>query len=100
LVEYILSVGSIPILNHIPCNESRTQVAVNALIDTVRAKYGIKGADFDLCTSLAGDGVNVNTDEMWWENYSTTYNVYHHPNVKGSTAMLAQALKDIPEIFG
>lgn len=100
LVEYILSVGSIPILNHIPCNESGTQVAVNALIDTVRAKYGIKGADFDLCTSLAGDGVSVNTEEMWWENYSSTLNVYHHPNVKGSTAMLAQALKDIPEIFG
>lgn len=100
LIEYIISVGSIPILNHIPCNESGTQVAVNALIDTVREKYGIKGADFDLCTSLAGDGVSVNTEEMWWENYSSTNNVYHHPNVKGSTAMLAQALKDIPEIFG
>lgn len=100
LVEYIISVGSIPILNHIPCNESGTQVSVNALIDLIRVKYGIKGADFDLCTSLAGDGVNVNTDEMWWENYSSTSNIYHHPNVKGSTAMFAQALKDIPEIFG
>lgn len=100
LIEYIISVGSIPILNHIPCNESGTQVGVNALIDLIRAKYGIKGADFDLCTSLAGDGKSVNTEEMWWENYSSTNNVYHHPNVKGSTAMLAQALKDIPEIFG
>ena len=99
LVEYIKSQGATPILNHIPCNESGTQVSVNAIIDAVRAKYKIKGADFDLCTSLNGDGKQVNTDTMFWENYSSTNNIYHHPNEKGGATMFAKLMQDVPEIF-
>ena len=99
LVEYIQSLGSTAILNHIPCNESGTQVAVNAVIDQVRARYGIKGVDFDKATSLAEDGVTVDTDKMWWENISESQNIYHHPNVLGSAAMYALARIDCPELF-
>lgn len=99
LVEYIQSLGSTAILNHIPCNESGTQVAVNAVIDQVRARYGIKGVDFDKATSLAEDGVTVDTDKMWWENISESQNIYHHPNVLGSAAMYARARIDCPELF-
>lgn len=99
LVEYIQSLGSTAIINHIPCNESGTQVAVNAVIDQVRARYGIKGVDFDKATSLAEDGVTVDTDKMWWENISESQNIYHHPNVLGSAAMYARARIDCPELF-
>ena len=99
LVEYIQSQGATPILNHIPCNESGTQVSVNAMIDEIRAKYGIKGADFDLCTSINGDGVRVNENLMFWENYSSSNNIYHHPNEKGGATMYCQLRQDVPEIF-
>src|SRR3546814_1832044 len=46
LVEYIQSQGAIPILNNIPCNESGTQIPINAVIEKVRQKYGINGCKF------------------------------------------------------
>ena len=96
LVEYIKSCGAIPLLNHVPCRNAGDQVAKNAMIDTVRARYNIKGCDFDKCTSLAGDGVNYDPDKMWHDNGGT----WHHPNVAGSLAMFAQTLIDVPEIYG
>ncbi|MDP9954702.1 hypothetical protein J2X97_000339 [Epilithonimonas hungarica] len=100
LVEYIFSCGSIPILNNIPCNESGTQVAVNALINSVRNKYGIKGCRFDIPTSISYDGVDVNTDTMYWEDISPSVQVYHHPNPIGAKLMYLRTLIDIPEIYG
>ena len=100
LVEYIISQGAVPVLNHIPCNESGTQVSVNATIDQVRAKYGIHGVDFDLATSVGLDGLSVDTSKMWWEDYSEpTGSIYHHPNVNGSRAMFEQIKLDMPELF-
>lgn len=99
LVEYIIGQGSKPILNNIPCNESGTQISVNSVIETVRAKYNIKGCKFDLATSVNMDGQAVDTTKMWWENYSSSNNIYHHPNVKGSKAMFARLKIDVPEIF-
>ena len=96
LVEYIKSCGAIPLLNHVPCRNAGDQVAKNTMIDTVRARYNIKGCDFDKCTSLAGDGVNYDPDKMWHDNGGT----WHHPNVAGSLAMFAQTLIDVPEIYG
>jgi hypothetical protein len=100
LVEYIRSQGAIPILNNIPCNESGTQVAVNQIIHQVRQKYGINGCRFDLATSLAGDGKEVDKTTMYWENYTNGWGeIYHHPNEKGSRKMFERTLIDLPEIY-
>jgi hypothetical protein len=98
LIEYIQASGSIPILNNIPCNESGTQVKENALIEKVRNKYHIKGCRFDLATSLAHDGMQVDTSAMYFEDYNWG-KIYHHPNVKGSLLMFTRTLVDIPEIY-
>ena len=98
LVEYILAQGSIPILNNIPSNESNSQVEVNAQIDKIRRKYGIKGVRFDLPTSLAHDGKEVDESTMWVEEYG--FGSYrHHPNEKGARLMYLQTLVDVPEIY-
>ncbi|SFC66563.1 GDSL-like Lipase/Acylhydrolase family protein [Parapedobacter composti] len=98
LVEYILSQGSIPILNNIPANESGTQVAVNAVIEKIRQKYGIKGCRFDLATSVDYDGKEVDKSTMYLEDYDWGQ-IYHHPNVKGSRLMYLRTLIDVPEIY-
>ncbi len=98
LVEYILSQGSIPILNNIPCNESGTQIPVNTMIEKVRQKYGIKGCRFDLATSLGQDGREVDEATMYFEDYDWG-KIYHHPKVKGSLQMYTRTLIDIPEIY-
>ncbi|MGV8139636.1 MAG: SGNH/GDSL hydrolase family protein [Mangrovibacterium sp.] len=101
LVEYILSQGSVPILNNIPCNESGTQTEINLMIEKIRQKYHINGCKFDLATSLSHDGKEVDKSTMWYEDYSSTYgwHIYHHPNVKGSLLMFTRTLIDIPEIY-
>jgi hypothetical protein len=98
LVEYIIAQGSIPILNNIPSNESNSQVEVNAMIEKIRQKYGLKGARFDIPTSLAHDGKEVDESTMWVEEYP--FGSYrHHPNVKGARLMYLQTLIDVPEIY-
>ena len=98
LVEYILSQGSVPILNNIPSNEHNSQVAVNAQIEKIRQKYGLKGARFDIPTSLGHDGKEVDESTMWVEEYG--FGSYrHHPNVKGAKLMYLQTLVDVPEIY-
>lgn len=101
LVEYILSQGSVPILNNVPCNESGTQTEINLLIEKVRQKYNINGCKFDLATSLNHDGKEVDKSTMWYEDYSSTYgwHIYHHPNAKGSLRMFTRTWIDIPEIY-
>ncbi|MDD7455996.1 MAG: Ig-like domain-containing protein [Bacteroidales bacterium] len=101
VVRYIKSQGAIPILNNIPCNESGTQIENNALIEKVRSKLGIKGCRFDLATSLAGDGKEVDKSMMFWEDYSGSYGwqIYHHPNGKGGKMMYERTLIDVPEIY-
>jgi hypothetical protein len=101
LVEYIKSQGSIPILNNVPCNESGSQTKINILIEKVRHKYGINGCKFDLATSLNNDGKEVDKTTMWYEDYSGSYGwqIYHHPNVKGSRLMFIRTLIDVPEIY-
>lgn len=98
LVEYIQSQGSIPILNNIPANESGTQVPENALIERVRQQYNIKGCKFDIATSIAQDGLAVDTTTMYFEDYSWG-KIYHHPNAKGSKLMYLRTLIDVPEIY-
>ena len=102
LIKIIKSFGVIPIINHIPCynnNGDRTGYkAINTLIDTVRANYGLKGCDMDKATSLFYDGDAVNPDMMFYEDYTSRY-FYHHPNEKGSASIFAQIKIDIPEIL-
>jgi lysophospholipase L1-like esterase len=101
LVEYIISQGSIPILNNVPCNESGSQIEINLLIEKIRQKYRINGCKFDLATSLNYDGKEVDKSTMWYEDYSSSYgwHIYHHPNVKGSLLMFTRTLIDVPEIY-
>lgn len=101
LVEYIISQGSIPILNNIPSNDRGTQVEVNRIIEKVREKYKINGCKFDLATSLANDGKEVDKSTMYYEDLSKTHNwhVYHHPNIIGSRKMYIRTFIDIPEIY-
>jgi hypothetical protein len=100
LVEYILSQGSIPILNNIPCNESNTQIEVNKTLEKIRRKYNIRGCRFDIATSINYDGREVDKSMMYHEDYTGSWGqIYHHPNVKGSKAMYTRTLIDIPEIY-
>ena len=103
LISFIKRCGSIPLLNNIPSNESGTQVNVNAMIQRIRQNMDLNGARFDLATSLKGDGKEVDKSMMFWENYPPEmyggWQVWHHPNEKGSKAMFEQALKDVPELF-
>jgi len=102
LVEYILSQGSMPILNSVPCNEHASQLEINPVIEKIREKYGIKGCRFDLATSLNHDGKELDTTTMWHEDYTAINNwghYYHHPNVKGSRLMYLRTLIDTPEIY-
>lgn len=101
LVQYIKSMGMIPILNNIPCNESGTQIPCNEVIAKVRADQGIKGCLFDIATSLAGDGKEVNKSMMFHEDLvkELNWDVYHHPNWDGGKAMFERTLVDTPEIY-
>ena len=104
LIKYIKGQDVIPILNHIPCYDNNGNTTgyktVNTIIDTVRSNESIKGCNFDLATSLAYDGDAVNTEMMWKEEYNSGAVVYyHHPNIKGSAAMIEQLRLDVPEIF-
>jgi len=101
LVNYIKSQGAIPILNNIPSNESGTQVAVNDLIAKVRADLDLKGCQFDLPTSMSGDGKVVDKSSMYWEDYSGSYGwqVWHHPNETGGAKMFQQTLTDLPGLY-
>lgn len=103
LVEYVLSLNIIPILNHIPCyshvGDTESYKARNAQIDAIRAKYSLKGIDFDKPTSLNGDGQEIDLNTMWKENYGGTSIYYHHPNTVGALKMLNQSLLDIPEVY-
>ena len=101
LMNYIISQGSTPILNNIPCNESGTQVETNAVIAAVRGKMGLNGCLFDLATSEDGDGKTVDKSMMFWEDYSGSYGwqIWHHPNSKGGEAMFLRTQTDTPEIY-
>lgn len=101
LIEYIIAQGSIPILNNIPCNESGTQTSVNVLLAKMREKYGLNGCRFDLATSLAGDGKEVDTSMMFFENLKDVIgkDIFHHPNTKGARQMFVRTLIDVPEIY-
>ena len=103
LIEYVLSLNITPILNHIPCyshcGDAESYKARNFQIDGIRAKYDIKGVDFDKATSLNGDGQQIDLNTMWKENYGGTSIYYHHPNTVGALRMLNQSLLDIPEVY-
>lgn len=99
LVQYIKSQDVIPILNHIPCYKRTASdtdgfIAINAIIDQVRAAENVKGADFDICTSIGYDGETIDPS-CFWDNGE----YLQHPNVKGSKKMFDQLLIDVPEIF-
>lgn len=104
MIEYIQSQGMTPILNHIPCNESGTQVDVNKIIDIIRIKYGITGADFDFATSIDGFGAVLENKTMFWEDYGPEYKLFshdywHHPNEEGSKRMFDRIISDLPWLF-
>ncbi len=102
VIEYLLSMGVTPLINHVPCNESNTQIGVNEIIDLVRLKYSVKGVDFDKAT--VDEYGNVDKTKMFWEDYGPDYielkhDYWHHPNEKGSEAMYERIKLDVPELF-
>jgi len=101
LVNYIKDQGSIPILNNIPSNESGTQIENAKIIEAVREKTQIKGCKFDLCTSVNGDGKEVDRTTMFWEELFSVYGfeAYHHPNEVGGERMYSRTLIDVPDIY-
>jgi len=105
LIDIIEATGAIPVLNNVPSNEHNSQVEINKMIAKVREERGLIGARFDLGTSLAGDGLEVDKSLMFWEDYTdypyplTGWQIYHHPNELGGDAMFRQTLLDIPEIY-
>ncbi|GAB3026054.1 hypothetical protein GCM10027051_33510 [Niabella terrae] len=101
LMRYIRAQGAIPLLNNIPCNESGTQLKTNELIEKVRRDLDIQGCQFDVATSLNGDGREVDQTLMYWEDYTGSYGwqIYHHPNAKGGTRMFEQTLRDLPGLY-
>ena len=82
LIEYILSLGIVPILNNIPCAGDGRQVARNAMIQQVRDKYQIEGCLMDLPTSLNNDGLEIN-----YGIYNSDGGAWVHPNEIGHYEM-------------
>ena len=97
-VEYILSLGLIPIVNTLPIradgqNDKNipANVAANEAIMQIWKDYNIHGARFDLATSLNNDGETI--------DQSLYVDDMIHPNDAGHAAMAARVMLDCPELF-
>src|ERR1035437_3800334 len=102
LVNYIKSLGVIPILNNVPSHlllvgSTWTEVAINenADIATVRTNIGIAGCLMDLATTINNAGLV--TDQTLYYNYAD--NQFIHPTSAGMLAMSLRASIDCPDIF-
>lgn len=90
LMDKILSIGAIPVLNHVPMTGTGTHVSINSLIDSVLSDYPTaKCIKFDVATSIN----NAIRSELY-----NSDNV--HPNKYGHLLMFNQVLSDCNEIFG
>jgi lysophospholipase L1-like esterase len=91
LCNSIIKLGSTPILNNITWKLPGSVVKDNEYIATVRKNLNLKGALFDVATSI--DGLNEK------EDFSLFYKDGIHPNALGVQKMFDQLKIDVPELF-
>jgi lysophospholipase L1-like esterase len=91
LCKSILKLGITPILNNIPWKKPASVVKENTDISTVRKNLKLKGARFDVATSMN----DLNTEQ----DFSLFNPDGVHPNEVGMQKMYEQLKKDVPEIF-
>lgn len=92
-VNRIITLGSIPIINHVPNRADGSHILTNQRIDEVcQATDAISGAKFDIATSIDNNPAN-----SYIVNYYEDAGV--HPNVAGNTAMFNRMKIDLPFLF-
>ncbi len=91
LCKSIIKLGITPVLNNIPWKLPGSVVKDNEYINTVRKNLGIKGAAFDVATSI--DGHNTQQDLTLYNRDGI------HPNEMGVQKMFEQLKIDVPELF-
>ncbi|RYE19927.1 MAG: SGNH/GDSL hydrolase family protein [Sphingobacteriales bacterium] len=90
LCQSIMRLGITPILNNIPWKAPAPVVADNAIITQVRKNLNLKGARFDVATSV--DQLNLQQD-------TTIFADGVHPTAEGVHRMYRQLQNDVPELF-
>jgi lysophospholipase L1-like esterase len=90
LCQSILKLGITPVLNNLPWKYNGSVVEDNLIIAGVRQSLGIKGAAFDIATSL--NGLNKQQDKSIFPDGV-------HPDAIGVQRMYRQLKKDVPELF-
>lgn len=88
LIEKINDIGSIPIINCVPCTSTSTQSAINNPI----LSLGTKCVRFDIATALNYD-LSQGYDPSLFNNDGV------HPNEDGYEKMYNRVIMDVPEIF-
>lgn len=92
-INTIISLGAVPIVNHVPNRTDGSHIATNATIDSVCQSTGaIRGALFDVATSINNDP----TQSYIVANY---FGDGVHPNALGHQAMFARFAIDLPFLF-
>jgi lysophospholipase L1-like esterase len=91
LCNSITKLGVIPILNNIPWKLPASVVKDNEYITTVRENLGLKGAAFDVATSV--NGLNQKEDFTLFNPDGI------HPNALGLQKMFDRLKMDVPELF-
>lgn len=103
LVNYIKSLGVIPILNNIPCYSHNGDVSsfnsINSTIAAVRNAESINGCKLNIPTSINDDGITFDSSTMWEEHPDGGGIYYHHPNVSGSLRIFNKLKETLPELF-
>lgn len=90
LCQSILKLGITPVLNNLPWKYNGSVVEDNRIIAEVRKSLGLKGAAFDVATSI--NGLNEEQDKSIFPDGV-------HPNAIGVQRMYRQLQKDVPELF-
>jgi lysophospholipase L1-like esterase len=91
LCSSILKLGITPILNNIPWKKPASVKKDNEIIAAVRKKLKIKGAAFDVATSV--NGLNIQQDMTLFKPDGV------HPNEEGLQKMFEQLKRDVPKAF-
>jgi lysophospholipase L1-like esterase len=90
LCQSIIKLGITPILNNLPWRITVPVKHDNEVIAAVRKNLNLKGAAFDVATSI--NGANVQQDP-------TVFFDGIHPNPEGMHRMFKQFKQDVPEVF-
>jgi lysophospholipase L1-like esterase len=86
----ILKLGITPVLNNLPWKYNGSVAEDNSIIAQVRKNLGLRGAAFDVATSV--NSLNQQQDQSIFLDGV-------HPNAEGIHRMYRQLQKDVPELF-